>query len=472
MRRRLFAFTLFLLVYSVSVASARQILQADQCMVPTDESIKGNLFVTCRTLTIEGTVEGDVIGAAATSSIMGTIEGSIYLLGGQLDVFGTIAGDLHFAGPVLHIHSGANLLYGDVFSFTLSTESEETIAGNVVAAGYELVLEGDVGREVSFWGTALTIAGEVRGDVDASVGDPQSTGVAELRALLTPAGVALTNPGLYITDQGMVNGQLTYTGPVEGEILAELPHEPVFQQVITQTDLTTLTEGDNFAHNVGVYFSVVLYDFITLSLIGIIALLVAPRALQAPIPTLRMRPLPSLGVGLIAFILSWAVILVILLLSAAVVGLFLLLQLRDLTLISALLLAVLDFSGIGLYAVIAVFITRVIVALALGRFIVRRLFGNDTSRGALIFSLLLGIVILALFASLPLVGWLINAMALFLGLGAILTLLQEELEKARAAPMTVPTDSVEARQVPPPMVDDRPSEPGRENLPEGFKWWQ
>jgi hypothetical protein len=471
MRRRLFAFTLFFLVCSVSAAYAREILQADQCSVPSDETVAGNLFVTCRTLSVEGIVEGDLIGAAATASIEGTVEGSVYLVGGQLDVFGIVGGDLHFGGPVLHLHSGAELENGDLFGLTLSTISEDSIGGSIVAAGYELVLNGNVGRDVNFWGSSLTIDGEIGGDVDASVGDPQSGGVAELRALLTTTGVDLTNPGLYVTEQGMVTGQLTYTGPVEAEILAELPNDPVFEQVITQTDLTAITDTRSASQNLGVYLSVVFYEFTTLGLIGIIALVAAPRALQAPIPTLRFRPLPSLGVGLIAFILSWAVILVILLLSALIVGLFLLLQLRDLTLISAVLFAVFDLSTMGFYFFVAFFITRVIVALALGRFIIRRLFGSDTSPRALIASLLLGITVLALFASLPVVGWLVNALALFLGLGAILTLLQEKLEQSRTARTIAPTDSIEAEQVPPPMVEDSAGEPGSENLPAGFKWW-
>ena len=40
-----------------------------------------------------------------------------------------------------------------------------------------------VGREVSFWGSALTINNLVGGDVTATVGDPTSTGVTELRTL-------------------------------------------------------------------------------------------------------------------------------------------------------------------------------------------------------------------------------------------------------------------------------------------------
>jgi hypothetical protein len=464
---------LFLLLFSAGIASARQILQADQCTVGTGETIEGNLFVTCRSLTIEGTVEGDVVGAAATTTINGTIEGSVYLAGGQLDVFGTIAHDIHFGGLALHVQPEAELQESDVYSIALSTIIEAPVPGSVVAAGYELVLMGDIGGEVSFWGSALTIDAEISGDVDASVGDPRSAGVAELRAMLTPTGIELTDPGLYITENGMVNGQLTYSAPVEGEILADLPNEPTYQSSNTQTDLTTLTDSDNLGSSIASYAAQVLREFVTLALVGIIALLLAPRALQAPIPTLRYRLLSSLGVGLLAFILSFPIFFIIILLSVLVVLLLSLFQVLELTVVASLIVAVFDLSIIGLFYFVAFIITRVIVALALGRFVIWRLFGGDSSMRANIVSLLLGIFILSIFASLPIVGWLVSAVALFLGLGAILILLQEKLEKARTAPpVTTPADAIEARQTPPPIVEDGPREPGMENLPQGFQWWK
>lgn len=48
-----------------------------------------------------------------------------------------------------------------------------SIPGNIAAAGYQLVLNGDVGGEVNFWGSGLAINAAVGGDVDAVVGDLQ-----------------------------------------------------------------------------------------------------------------------------------------------------------------------------------------------------------------------------------------------------------------------------------------------------------
>ena len=74
----------------------------------------------------------------------------------------------------------------------------------------------------------------------ATVGDPASSGVAELGTLLSflPYQIDLVNPGLRVNDGGMVNGQLRYAGPVEGEIAVELPGaEEVVDQTATDAGL-------------------------------------------------------------------------------------------------------------------------------------------------------------------------------------------------------------------------------------------
>jgi hypothetical protein len=468
--RIILIFLLFLC--SAGVVSARQIIQADQCVVSTDERIEGNLFATCRTLVVDGRITGDLIGAAATTQINGAVEGSVYLLSGQLDVFGTIGQDLHFAGPILRIHPGAVLEEGDLISVSLSTVSSVHVPGSVVSTGYQTVLEGTVGREVDFYGTSLTVDAAVGGNVNAAVGDPESAGVAELRALLTPLEIELRDPGLYVTQDGIIGGQLTYSGPVEGEILAELPQEPVYYQMPSQNDISTMTESENLAQSLGIYISDVLREFITLTLVGVLVLLLVPRVIQAPVPTLRLRTLPSLGVGLITFILSFPVFFIIILLSIIFVLVLSLLQLPQLTLISGLIVGVVDFSAIGLFYFIAFIISRVIFALALGSLITRRLLGEPMDMRGQIISLLIGVAVLALLSSLPFVGWLVNALALFLGLGAILTLLHEELQRTRMQLQGVTAGSTIQGQPVPPPVTDEPRDPGLENLPEGFHWWE
>ena len=115
-----------------------------------------------------------------------------------------------------------------------------------------------------------------------------------------------------------------------------------------------------------------------------------------------------------------------------------------------------------------------IVCIALGRFFVRLLLGDRSERAVTFISLFVGVILLSLISSLPYIGFVVNAVAAFLGLGAILIFVQRQIELTRQAASLPPepTHPEEARQLPPPAIDDMPLAPGADNLPEGFRWWK
>jgi hypothetical protein len=98
------------------------------------------------------------------------------------------------------------------------------------------------------------------------------------------------------------------------------------------------------------------------------------------------------------------------------------------------------------------------------------------------FGLLIGTGLLALLSSLPVIGWVINALALFLGFGAVVIGAQAKLRLYRdvggptalrvgvAAPL-LPRRPERAHPFPPPIMDDNIQSVGMDNLPVGFKWW-
>ncbi|HVU11511.1 MAG TPA: hypothetical protein VHD90_09545 [Phototrophicaceae bacterium] len=476
LRRLLLVLGLLLLMGNLQVASAHDVLQGDQCTVAQGDRIEGNVFVLCRSLIVNGEIDGDLIGGGFSIQINGQVDGSVYLIGGQLDVYGKIGKDVHFAGGALDIKPGAQLLddRSGLISLSLSTQVDNAeVPGSVTSVSYQLVINGAVQREVSFWGSALTINNTVHGDVNAQVGDPASTGVTELSTLLSflPFDVTLVKPGLIVTADGMVDGQLAYTGPAAGTITARLPHEPQFTQVTSQPDF--ITPEKSLGDSLRDYLAQAIREFVGLMLIGVIGLLIMRRTLQTPIYSLRVRPLSSLGVGLLAFIVSISVFLILVpLLGALVVLLFTLLQLGDLALISSVIVFLLDLGGGGAFYFIAIFISRVIVCIALGRGLTRLFVGNRSETYMTYASLAAGAVFLALVSSLPYVGLIVNALAAFFGLGAILTLLQEQLENRSTPPLAAPTLPEQARQLPPPIIEDRALGPGMDNLPEGFHWWK
>lgn len=487
-RRMLIVLVVALAVLTRGMSSARETRQGDQCIIGANEVIQGNLFALCRTLIINGTVEGNVIGAATRSEINGTVTDDVYLLSGQLDVNGTLGGDLHFGGGVLRLlptvlFEGEN---NDLVAINLSATLADgvSIPGGVTSVGYQLILNGEVNKEINFWGSALTVNGNAGGNVDATVGDPQS-GISQLQTLLIPFSwdVNLTNPGLVVGEDSRIAGDLHYSGPVAGTIEGTVGGDTLFTSVVTQPDLTQIiAEEEGARRGLGVYLAQALREFITLALVGLIGLAVMSRPLQSPIKHIQTRPLPSMGVGLLTFILAFPIVLIVILFILFIIFILLLLQLDGLllTLVGGTLLGTL-IGAISLFFFIAIFISRVIICLWIGRTLVRLALGDDGSPRITYLSLIIGIALLALVSPLPVIGWVINAVTLFLGLGAVVIHGQAQFRLYRdvgttmpirvGVPLLPPRRAQPPRPFAPPIIDDHNPATGMENLPEGFTWW-
>lgn len=470
--------SLLLLLFTVHLATARDVIRGNDCVIDSDRVIEGNAFILCRTFTLNGRITGNLIGAAFDVELNGPVDGDIYMLAGQMDVRSEVGRNLLFAGPVLRVHATSSFEddRGDLMTASLSTLVSDgaTIPGSVISLSYQALVNGDVGGEISFWGSALRISGTVTGDVDANVGDAELADASQLQTLLTPFrfDVQLIPPGLTVTEDAVIEGNLTYSSTSPGDIYGELANSPTFVQVSTSPDFTQINNTDDESNVTWItgYLSVVVREFITLGAIGILGLYLVPRALQAPVPQIRHRPINSLGAGILTFILSIGVWVLVLLIIILITLLFLTLNLPDLVIVGMIGLGVVNIGGASAFYFIAIYISRIIVSLAVGRLLVRLALGDD--RMAYL-NLLTGVALLALVVFIPVLGTIVNGVALALGLGAIfLTIAQfRGFNRPRAAPVTIPSAPEDARQMPPPIVEDAPRGPGMDNLPAGFRWW-
>jgi cytoskeletal protein CcmA (bactofilin family) len=461
--------------------SAREIVRGEDCVIGADQTIEGNVFVLCRTLVLDGTVNGNVFGAAFAVEINGRVAGDLYMLAGQTDIRGYIGRDLLFAGPVLRVHPNAVFgdVRGDLISLGLSTEvfSGARIPGSITSLSYQLLMGGEVGREISFWGSALRVDGAVAGDVDAAVGDPEVSNVSQLQTLLVPFrfDVELIPPGLLVTENATVGGQLTYTSTSPGQIEADLEQAPVFNQIINLPDFSQINDLDEDSNATWfvAYLIVAAREFITLSIIGLIAIYGLPRALQAPVQHIRSRPLNSLGAGILTFILSIGLWVVVLLMIVLAILLFAALRLGDLIVVGLMLLGIFNVGGASAFYFVAIYISRVIVGLTAGRLLVRVALGDEGTARMVYVHLLVGIGLLSLLIFLPVVGSILNALALALGLGAIMLAITQQrgLPQRQIVPVRLPAAPEDARKIPPPIVTEEPRRPGMDNLPAGFRWW-
>jgi hypothetical protein len=487
-RALIYSFTAVLLLMSAGIVSARELLEGERCSIEAGTVIAGDLFVFCNELNIAGKVEGNLIGLARTVMIEGEIGGSVYVIGGELELTGTLGKDLHFIGLILSVEHGSYFVdeRGSILTANLSHSIEPgvVVPGSVLNAGYQLLVKGEIGQEVNFWGSALNIAGRVGGDVTAAVGSSDADGASsQIETLLLPFPfqVTLVDPGLVLLEEATIDGTLEYTGQSVGFLEGSVGREIIFQSTAIEPIMLGAPVEES-ARSLQLYGGQVLQEVLTLGLIGVALLLVAPRQMQAPLRSLQTRPLSTLGMGMISFVLSFPIVLIFAVLSLLIVFILSLLPMHTFVIFGGVVLGLVNIGWASVFYFTAIYIARLIFALAVGRLVVYVLFDGDGSLRYQLASLGIGVLILGVLGSIPVVGWGFNALALFLGLGAILTVLQTQFHRFRAsgeAGTPSPGEQVpllpyfagDGQQFTTPVIEDAPPEVGLDDLPDGFDWW-
>ncbi len=520
MLRKLFLLCCLLICIPTITVSARDVLSDTICTVAENEIIDGSLFAFCEELYIDGIVRGDVFGATVRTVINGSVDGSLYMIGGQLDIYGSVAKDIHYAGAVLRFNpitfnenadqenpeiNNADsdedptiITTRSIKALTLSTTlSRATVVEDgVIGVGYQLIMNGDINSEVSFWGSTFILNGMIDGNVYAIVGDPASDS-SQIETLLLPLNLdlSLLNPGLVVGAESEISGLLSYRGPVEGQIDGSLALDPNY--VAPDPSIITFDEPDFLT----LYFEALGSEFATLVIIGLIVVFFASGFLRAPVANLRARPFASLGVGLLGFLLSFPIVLIILALSLSLLGFLFILGFRGVVIAIAIVLGLVNIGGVSIFYFVAIFVTRALAGLAIGRLTLRLAFNRhdvDDKRWLQYVALVMGVFFIAVLISLPIIGIILNAILLFLGLGAILIAVLAQIDRFRNSTPSprpawyTPSPSIirerhfagDLQQANFPQVsgtptamldgasDDIDDEPpiGVDNLPEGFDW--
>lgn len=485
--RRTLVITLFGILISLcttGIVLAREMIQGEQCTVEAGEVIEGTLFTFCQVLTVKGRVEGNIIGIALRATISGEVTESIYLVGTQLDLTGVVRQDLHYAGILMDLHSPNDALHhpvkGQIIFATLSTMFDKSVVidGRVTGIGYQLLIDAPVQGEVNFWGSAFILNSSVDSNVYATVGNPDSNG-SDLEPLLIPLNITqeIINPGLIISISGTIKGTLTYSGPVAGEISGTVAGVVNY----SPSTSTIIPIADNEEGTINIFFSQFIREIMVLFTVGMAGLLFMPKTFPTPISNLRWRPVPSFVVGMLMFIVSFPIALILLLLTVIIVLILAVLHLDGVVIVVLSFLGLLDITVIGSFYFLAIFIARAIFALGLGRFIVSITLGHDGTQHTDALNMVVGVIALAFLASLPAIGFLFNAAALFMGLGAITSIFLEWLQLLRDTTYThVRASRLEQTALPSHFVphmalpsDPHPLSPpsgviGMQDLPDGF----
>ncbi len=473
-RRSLLLLLLLLVLLPISRVAA-DFQQGEQCMIGADQTIDGNLYTLCQALVIDGAVHGDVVALVGSATINGAVGGDITAIGGEITINGTVGGDIRVLAARLLVAPGACLTgtHADVAGIGLSAELMAPVSGDVLYLGYQGLVGSAIGGNLRFGGAALAINGQVGGSADVRVESAATT----LHPPDIPSlGLSFMQQGLAIApgSEPRIKGDLRYESPEQANIEPGAVGGDIrFTRGASGGQIGIAPLGEVL----GNYFGGLVRDLLALMATGLGVLLLAQGALQATSWRLRSRWRLSLVYGLFAFLAFFPALLLLAVLNVALLGLVHLFTLGELTLTTALLLAIIDLVFVGGFWFVVAFLARIVVCYVIGQRIGNRILLTTDRATTVVISLLIGVVIFAAVANLPLglIGFVLNAALSLLGLGAVVLFMRDRLSVRRHTPLPThaliagpDAELIDDLTMPP---EDIESLPGMDNLPEGFTWF-
>ncbi len=405
----------------------------DKVVIQSGDVINDDLYVGANEFTLDGTVNGDVIVGGQMITINGTINGNLMAAGQTVVINGTVTGASRIAGNVLFIGEKANIgkdLVGAGYS--LESRKGSVIGRDAIVAAGQVLLAGNVTRNVWAGTGGLELAGNVGGNVKADVGEANQ-GQAGPPPTMFMGGqstvpVPLVKQGLTIDPSAKITGNLDYTqnndltfpaGVVSGKISRTTP--PANQDGGPR-GTSELVETP--AHKIGNWSLNLLRSLVTLVLIGLLLLWLVPALVKKPTEKLETKPWPSLAWGVVAyaaFFFTILLILFVLILGGILFGVLTLGSLSG-TVIWLGILAL--FALIVGFVLITSFVAKVIFGMALGKWILIQVKSPlaEHKFWPMVIGVAITVVVVALL-SFPLIpgflGGLLNFLVILLGLGAI-----------------------------------------------------
>lgn len=430
-RQRLFALVVALVVAllgATPVLAATQV-SGDRVVIGKNEVIPDDLYVAANTIIVDGTIKGDLLAVGQNVTVNGTVEGDLMAAGQAVIVNGVVRDDARVAS--MAIQFGPNSQVGDdVVAGASSIEQQvgSVFGGDAYLGSSQALLAGTTRGRLQGGFAALELRGAVGGDMNVSVGGNN-------RTIITPwsPGLGISTPavrsGLTVDDSARIGGKLNYTAPQDGQIGSAA-------QIANGISRTPAPATANTATASYRWLIDPLRRYATLLLIGLVLVWLAPAWIGRLGSTVRNRPLPSAGWGVVGFIAAIATLALIPLVAILLMVLFGSLTLGGLAGITFVLGTAAFSAVLTGFGVLVSYLVQVIVSLMIGRW----LLGLIEPRWAegRVAPLAVGLALYVALRTIPVLGFLVALIVTLLGIGALWQWLMPRLRRSTPVAMTAP----------------------------------
>jgi hypothetical protein len=430
---------LLLIGATAGQAAAFDFRGGDTVTIGAGEVVDDDLFIGGNTVVVDGTVNGDLFIGGTNIEVNGTVNGSLFTSGQFVKINGEVTGSVYSGamsltfGPQASV--GRNALFG---GFSLEAEPGSVIGRDLVMGGYQAILGGEIKRDARFGVGALELNGKVGGDVTAEVESPDAN-FQQAPFTFMPGMPAAVAPGLRVSEEATIGGQLTYTSSVEqATAIQSAPEGGIAYQTPQPGQAPGPQPRAGFTFNIFGWIVDRIREFVTLILLGALVVWKLPSPLTSATEQVRAKFLPSAGWGLVVVIVGYV--------GAAIIGVMILVLgiLFGIVTLGGLSQTIfgVGFSTLSLaftvFTLLVSYGSKLVVAYLVGKLIVKALAPQAADNKW--WPLVAGVPLYVLFRAIPLLGWLIGIVVTLVGLGAMWLLFrqwrQAQTPPAPAAPAT------------------------------------
>ncbi len=353
-------------LFSLNTCLGTEFRAGDNFLLLDTLVIDDDLIIAGGTIKSDATITGDVISGSNRLVQNGTVHGSVIAAAKDVDILGQVNGSVRGFAQNINVNGtvNRNLL---AFCYALNIKPEADIGGDVTAFCGELTLDGRIGKGLRGSIGSLTISGTVNGDVSIEADKITLMPTAEILGDFKYK----CKKKAKIESGALVSGQTLWTR----EAKKEEKEEPAFTAGKVITEILFL---------------------LAMMITGIVLTLIFKKGAHQAKTAVTASFLKSLGWGFVSMV---CIPVAIALLILSILGI-------PIAIISLFAYAVL------------IYIAKIPVATALGGKIIKA-FGKQ-GEPSLIWSMILGLVILTFLLNVPYLEWLLYLVVLFTGFGAIL----------------------------------------------------
>ena len=359
--------------------------------------VDGDIFAVSGDGRIDGTIHGDVEFFGGDIDLNGVVDGSVEIAGGDVNMAAMVGGDLNAAGGDVSIEGEVG---GELNAAGGSVRVSAIVGGDLRAAGGEVVIEAltEVSGDSRVVAGSVEIMGTLNGDADIEGGHVVLNGAFG-------GDVEVTAEEVTVLSSTRIGGLLTVRSPVEPDIAegamigtVDYQYEMFnfgakhWDDIDIDFDGPWGVIGAPFRFMGGIFSG-------SAFLLGLLAVLIAPRGVAGVAAAFRRRPLSSGVIGFISLAMSPIVFVMVTILLA-------------LTLVGALLIPLLWL----LYFPI-LFLAFAFGGVAVGDMIFNRN-GGGLGLGMRALSLLLVMAVIFALGVIPGLGATLGVLLLCIGLGA------------------------------------------------------